>query len=110
MSMTEIALVLVVALILFGPDDLPVVARAVGKVIFQIRKYTDEIGKEFKNAMNAPEQMVNQAFKSSPNPIQTDAKTYDNGDDKKTHELNQNEEELLTYEDSVIQNDTRAGE
>lgn len=109
MSLTEIALVLIIALILFGPDDLPVIARAFGKIVFQVRKYTNELGAEFKNAMNTPEEMINQAFKNTPKPIHTDPKHYDNLE-KKPNELDKNEEELLTYEDSEVQNDTRAGE
>ncbi|UWG99077.1 twin-arginine translocase TatA/TatE family subunit [Dehalobacter sp. DCM] len=108
MSMTEIALVIVVALILFGPEDLPVVARAIGKVVGEVRKYTDEIGREFKNAMNAPDEMINQAFKPSSKVNQTNETPADRENSKKF--IEDDEEELLTYDDPVIQNDTRAGE
>ncbi len=54
MSFTEITLIMVVALILFGPEDLPAVARTIGKIVFQIRKFAEEITKELQDSINAP--------------------------------------------------------
>ncbi|RNC29616.1 MAG: Sec-independent protein translocase protein TatB [Candidatus Dichloromethanomonas elyunquensis] len=87
MGLTELVLILVVALILFGPEDLPVIARTLGKIFFQVRKYTEELTREFQDAINIPEKVINDALTESP------AQT------KALAEKNDDAEELLTYED-----------
>lgn len=107
MSMTEIALILIIAVILFGPDDLPVVARTLGKMIFKVRKFTDEVTREFKSTLSAPNGLIENAFKDHP-PEDKPAQS------KKIAE----EEELLSYQEieesspdkQVNQKDMQAGE
>jgi len=50
----EIILILGIALILFGPEDLPDIARTIGKVVFEIRKATQELTREFQDSMDTP--------------------------------------------------------
>jgi len=47
MGIGEIILILAIALILFGPEDLPEIARTIGKIVFEIRKATNELTREF---------------------------------------------------------------
>jgi sec-independent protein translocase protein TatB len=91
MSFTEIALILFVALILFGPEDLPVIARTLGKMVFQVRRFMNEITKEFQDAIDTPSNVINDVLKDQPG---TSKKS---GAAKKEDEP---EEELLTYEES----------
>jgi sec-independent protein translocase protein TatA len=89
MGLTELILILFVALILFGPEDLPVIARTLGKAVYQVRKYTDELTREFQNAMEAPSKAIDDAFKDKPSPTAIAAEKKEEG------------EEFLTYETSA---------
>lgn len=48
MSFTEIAIILVLALVLLGPDELPKVAKAVGKGLRELRRATDDLKSTFE--------------------------------------------------------------
>jgi Sec-independent protein translocase protein TatA len=89
MSFTEIALIMFVALILFGPEDLPVIARALGKIVFQGRKLMLEITQEFQQVINTPADTINETLKDTPAPQKS--KLESNEEDI---------EELLSYEDT----------
>ena len=54
MGFGEIILILAIALILFGPEDLPDIARTIGKVVFEVRKATHDLTSEFQNSMDKP--------------------------------------------------------
>lgn len=54
MSFTGIILILLVALIVFGPEDLPKIARQIGKIIYQARRYYDGFMKDFRNVIDEP--------------------------------------------------------
>jgi Tat protein translocase TatB subunit len=54
MGFTEILLIMAIALILFGPEDLPDIARTIGKIIFEVRKATQDLTREFQNSMDIP--------------------------------------------------------
>ncbi|MGI6119781.1 MAG: Sec-independent protein translocase subunit TatA/TatB [Desulfosporosinus sp.] len=89
MGMSEILLILIVVLLLFGPEDLPKIARAIGKGIFEIRKATDQLSREFqKTAMDSnPVNIINKAFEqttSPPNPATKNEQSE--ADDRKTDE------------------------
>lgn len=75
MGFSEIFLIMAIALILFGPEDLPDIARSIGKIVFEIRKATQELTKEFQNSMDAPKTMMNKAFEQT---------TSSQSDDKET--------------------------
>ncbi|AFV02001.1 MULTISPECIES: twin-arginine translocase TatA/TatE family subunit [unclassified Dehalobacter] len=112
MSMTEIALILVIAVVLFGPDDLPVVARTLGKMIFKVRKFTDEVTREFKSTLSAPNGLIENAFKDYP------PKDHPSEDKPAQSKKIAEDEELLSYQEieesspdkQVNQKDMQAGE
>lgn len=89
MGLTELTLILFVALVLFGPEDLPVIARTLGKIVYQVRRYTTEISKEFQEALNTPGNVINEALKDKP-----DKK------DTASSDPSEETEELLSYDDS----------
>ena len=45
-GMSELVVILVVALFVLGPDKLPVYAKKMGEALAQFRKYSDEATKE----------------------------------------------------------------
>ena len=55
MSMTEIVIILALALLLLGPDQLPSLARSLGKGLRELRKATDDIKTTFEAEMAAVE-------------------------------------------------------
>jgi Tat protein translocase TatB subunit len=97
MGMSEILLIMVIVLILFGPEDLPDIARTIGKVVFQIRKTTNDMAKEFQNSdLNNPVNMLNKVFEqTTTSQVTTTHKEQSGADDRKT------DDELLTYEDEI---------
>lgn len=104
MGFTEILIILALALILFGPEDLPDIARKLGKIAYKIRKTTSEMSREFNNAMNMPAETINKAWEQKPSPQSSEAKV--NLEKEEAAEKEKEEtvaetgsEELLTYED-----------
>lgn len=97
MGMSEILLIMVIVLILFGPEDLPGIARTIGKVVFQIRQATNELAKEFqKTNLDNPVNMINKAFEQTTSSHVTLTQNEQSGtDDRKTND------ELLTHEDEI---------
>ena len=53
-SLTEIIVVCVVALLLFGPEQLPVIARGLGKIAHEFRRTSDSLRREFYNSVYTP--------------------------------------------------------
>jgi sec-independent protein translocase protein TatB len=51
MSATEIGIILVLALLLLGPDELPKLAKTVGKAMRELRKTTDDLKSTFEQEM-----------------------------------------------------------
>jgi sec-independent protein translocase protein TatB len=49
LSMTELMIILGLALLLLGPDQLPTIARSLGKGIKELRKATDDIKSQFES-------------------------------------------------------------
>ncbi len=52
MSFTEILIIMALALLLFGPDELPKMAKALGKGLRELRKATDDIKSTLETEMN----------------------------------------------------------
>ncbi|WP_419851057.1 Sec-independent protein translocase protein TatB [Candidatus Poriferisocius sp.] len=50
----EIAVIVVVALVVLGPDKLPGAARQIGNVIRQVRKISTGFQQELQNALDEP--------------------------------------------------------
>ena len=57
-GLSEIIVVFVVALLLFGPEQLPVLARSLGKVAADLRRTSDSLRREFYNSVYTPAQEV----------------------------------------------------
>ena len=53
-SFGEIILICVVALILFGPEKLPEIARSLGKILGELRRNSDRLKREFYSSIYAP--------------------------------------------------------
>jgi|SRR5438067_4514190 len=51
LSMTEVVIILALALLLLGPDQLPTLARSLGKGLRELRKATDDIKGQFEQEM-----------------------------------------------------------
>jgi len=58
----ELLLILVVALIVLGPERMPRVARDIGRVVGDLRRTSDELREEFLNADRA----INKAIDTTP--------------------------------------------
>ncbi|HHY26188.1 MAG TPA: twin-arginine translocase TatA/TatE family subunit [Desulfitobacterium dehalogenans] len=119
MSFNELIILMVIALVLFGPEDLPDVARAIGKVVFEVKKIAGDMTKEFQDAVNTPSNVLKKTLDDT---LKTPAPKKSSQDEKKatattpstvaeaTPEAedpaidekatpNQDDEELLTYDD-----------
>jgi len=66
LSMTEVIIILGLALILLGPDQLPSIAKTIGKGMREIRKATDDLKSTFEQEMVRMDDMVNE----QPRPLQ----------------------------------------
>ncbi len=53
-SFTEILFLLLIVLIVYGPERLPEVARSLGKFLGVIKKNTDSVRRDFYNAVYTP--------------------------------------------------------
>jgi sec-independent protein translocase protein TatB len=62
LSMTELVIILGLALLLLGPDQLPTIAKSLGKGLRELRKATDDIKSQFEEEMvnfdDAPKRML----------------------------------------------------
>lgn len=63
-NFAEIAVVCVVALLLFGPEQLPQIARQLGKVAADLRKVTNSVRREWYNAVYPPAAEVRRDIQS----------------------------------------------
>lgn len=59
-SFMEIAVIFGLALLLFGPEQLPHIARQVGKLVGELRRGSSMIRKEWYNAVYPPAQEMKQ--------------------------------------------------
>jgi sec-independent protein translocase protein TatB len=64
--MTEVIIILGLALILLGPDQLPQIAKSIGKGMREIRKATDDLKSTFEQEMVRMDDMMNE----QPRPLQ----------------------------------------
>ena len=62
LSMTEVIIILGLALLLLGPDQLPQMAKAIGKGLREIRKATDDLKGQFEQEVakfeDEPKRMI----------------------------------------------------
>lgn len=61
-SITEITVIFLVALVLFGPEQLPVLARSLGKLTGQVKRTSDSLRREFYNSVYPPGQDIRKAI------------------------------------------------
>ncbi|UCD83637.1 MAG: twin-arginine translocase subunit TatB [Deltaproteobacteria bacterium] len=54
-GMSELLLILAIALIILGPKKLPDIAKALGKSLGEFRRASDEIKETIEADLNAPE-------------------------------------------------------
>ena len=54
MSFTELAFVMILGLILFGPEELPKVARTIGKIIYEVKKASQDVQTEVRKSIVDP--------------------------------------------------------
>ena len=66
LSFVEIAIVAVLALLLLGPDQLPSVAKTIGKTLRDLRKASDDLKGTFETEMNKLEREVDLAQADKP--------------------------------------------
>ena len=62
-SITELIVVFVVALLLFGPEQLPQLARTIGKMYGEFRKGSDSLRREFYNSVYKPSDDFGREFR-----------------------------------------------
>lgn len=53
-SITELIIIFLVLLIVFGPEQLPVFARQFGKIMGEVKKGSDAVRREFYNSVYTP--------------------------------------------------------
>lgn len=63
-SLFEIIVVFLVALILFGPEQLPVMARQFGKLTAELRKTSNALRREWYNAVYPPAEEIRRELKT----------------------------------------------
>lgn len=61
-SITECTVIFLVALLLFGPEQLPVLARTLGKLSGQVKKTSDSLRRELYNSVYPPGEDVKNAL------------------------------------------------
>ena len=61
-SFGEIALVFVVALIVFGPEKLPEIARSFGRLSGELKRSSDRVRREFYNSVYVPAADLNKTI------------------------------------------------
>lgn len=67
MGITEIILVLVVALIVVGPEGLPDFLRAVGKIVRELQSAGNTVMRELTEAVDEPRRALNELNPLAPN-------------------------------------------
>ena len=68
LSFVEIAIVAVLALLLLGPDQLPGMAKTLGKGLRELRRATDDLKGTFEQEMSKLEREVDMAQRDQPAP------------------------------------------
>ncbi len=66
MGPMELLLILILALIVFGPDKLPEMMRQVGKAVNDFRKATSELTDEFNRTIQAEVEQTRAAVEGTP--------------------------------------------
>lgn len=67
----ELIVVLVVALLVLGPEKMPMYAKKAGRALRQVKDYTGEFTKEFNESVVEPVSKVREPLDKATKPIQT---------------------------------------
>ncbi|MFN4897201.1 MAG: twin-arginine translocase TatA/TatE family subunit [Pseudomonadota bacterium] len=70
-NFAEIGVVCVVALLLFGPEQLPQIARQVGKLAADLRKVSNSVRREWYNAVYPPASEVRRDLEAGQQTLRT---------------------------------------
>jgi Tat protein translocase TatB subunit len=104
-SMSELLILMVIGVIIFGPEDLPDIARTVGKFVYEIKKMFNDATKDFKEAtkdftdvIETPSKVINKTFEESVKPA-LDMNSTTKQTNETAQESNEAKEELLTYDE-----------
>lgn len=73
LSMTEVIIILGLALLLLGPDQLPQMAKAIGKGLREIRKATDDLKGQFEQEVARFDAEPKRMIAPVPSPPASDA-------------------------------------
>ena len=88
MSLPELLVVFAIILIVFGPDKLPEVARALGKITGELKRNSDALRREFYNSVYRPARELNTKIETSARALISDkdaAVTSAPGSESKTN-------------------------
>ena len=85
LGMPEMMFIMVLALVLFGPKELPQIGRKVGKAIREFQRASSELKTTFEREMQNLEQETN-SIKEIAAPYQYDAYNYDYSEPGNTNE------------------------
>jgi Sec-independent protein translocase protein TatA len=67
--MSHIVLILVIALIFIGPQQLPEVARTLGRLLNELRRASGDLTTTFLDVKNAPQRILRDAQKTLDEPV-----------------------------------------
>jgi sec-independent protein translocase protein TatA len=101
MSGQEIVIIIIVALLLFGADKLPEIARGIGKGMRDFRKATDDIKREFEESTSE----IRKDFQEVTNTISGEVRDISNNIQKDVDDITNN----LQQEVSDFKNDLESG-
>lgn len=78
-GLSELIVIIIVALVVIGPDRLPEYARKLGEALLQFRKYSDEATKEIKESVVEPLKDAQKPLKDAAEPLkETDRQIREN--------------------------------
>ena len=78
-GMPELLVILVVALVVLGPNRLPELARTLGKAMAEFRRQTTDVMDEFQNQMRVEDDTARRAKAKPPTPTPTPTSTASGG-------------------------------
>jgi sec-independent protein translocase protein TatA len=83
-GLPEMAVIMVLALLVFGPKKLPEIGRSMGKAIRGFQEASKEFESEFKKEADRIEQVVNEPMKAKLEPPAQKALTANSADSEAT--------------------------
>ena len=75
LSMTEVIIILGLALLLLGPDQLPQMAKSIGKGLREIRKATDDLKGQFEQEVARFDDEPKRMIAPVPSPVPSEGST-----------------------------------